>query len=166
MMEAKRLEAIPEETVTPALAPAVAPATPERVTSNVPQTKPATAKHPGRVASGKRLAERNRLARAAKKQAEAQKQPTTTTTEANESANTTEQSSNNSTNTGYFTLGVSGLIVSAFGVYYQREAIMRTLGKAQKTVEPNPVAEDNPPPPPPPPPSPKPKVKCGIIKMK
>ena len=62
-MEAKPLEAIPEETVTPA----VAPATPERVTSNVPQTKPATAKHPGRVASGKRLAERNRLARAAKK---------------------------------------------------------------------------------------------------
>ena len=62
-MEAKPLEAIPEETVTPA----VAPATPERVTSNVPQTKPATAKHPGRVAFGKRLAERNRLARGAKK---------------------------------------------------------------------------------------------------
>ena len=74
-MEAKPLEAIPEETVTPA----VAPATPERVTSNVPQTKPATAKHQGRVASGKRLAERNRLARGAKKkQAEAQKPPTTT----------------------------------------------------------------------------------------
>ena len=58
-MEAKPLEAIPEETVTPA--------TPERVNSDVPKTKPAIAKHPGRVASGKRLAERNRLARAAKK---------------------------------------------------------------------------------------------------
>ena len=58
-MEAKPLEAIPEETVTPA-------ATPERVTSEVPKTKPATAKNPGRVASGKRLAERNRLAREAK----------------------------------------------------------------------------------------------------
>ena len=121
MMEAKPLEAIPEETV--------APATPERVTSNVPQTKPATAKHPGRVASGKRLAERNRLARAAKKQAKAQKQLTnTTTTEANA---TTEQSSNNSTNTGYFILGVGGLIVSGLGVYYQREAIMGTLGRSQ-----------------------------------
>ena len=64
-MEAKPLEVIPEETV--------APATRERVTSNVPQTKPAAAKNPGRVASGKRLAERNRLAREAKKQAEAQK---------------------------------------------------------------------------------------------
>ena len=59
--EAKPLEAIPEETVTPA--------TPESVTSDVPKTKPATAKNPGRVASGKRLAERNREA---KKQAEAQ----------------------------------------------------------------------------------------------
>ena len=154
-MEAKPLEAIPEETV----APAVAPATPERVTSDVPKTKPATAKHPGHVASGKRLAERNCLARAAKKQAEAQKPPTTTTTE----ANMTEQSSNNnSTNTVYLILTVGGLIVSAFGVYYQHEAIMRTLGKAQKTIEPNPVAEDNPPPPL----SPKLKVKCGIIKMK
>ena len=64
-MEAKPLDAIPEETVTPAVAPA---ATPERVTSNVPkQTKPATAKNSGRVASGKRLAERNRLACEAKK---------------------------------------------------------------------------------------------------
>ena len=152
------MEAIPEETV--------APATPERVTSVVPKTKPATAKHPGRVASGKRLAERNRLACEAKKQVEAQNPATNTTTEANTSAtNTTteQQSSNNSTNTVYLILTVGGLIVSAFGVYYQREAIMRTLGKAQKTqttaVEPNPVAEDNPPPP-------KPKVKCGIIKMK
>ena len=127
--------------------------------------KPATAKNPGRVASGKRLAERNCLAREAKKQAKAQKPPTNTTTEANASAtnNTTDQSSNNSTNTGYLILTVGGLIVSAFGVYYQREAIMRTLGKAQKSqttaVESNTVAEDTPP-------SPKPKVKCGIIKMK
>ena len=63
MMAAQTLETVPEETVTPA----VAPATPERVTSDVPKTKPATAKNPGRVASGKRLAERNRLAREAKK---------------------------------------------------------------------------------------------------
>ena len=58
-MTTQTLETIPEETV--------APATPERVTSEVPKTKPATAKNPGRVASGKRLAERNRLAREAKK---------------------------------------------------------------------------------------------------
>ena len=59
-MTTQTLDAIPEETVAPA-------ATPERVTSDVPKTKPATAKNPGRVASGKRLAERNRLAREAKK---------------------------------------------------------------------------------------------------
>ena len=70
-MAAQTLETIPEETV----APAVAPATPGRVTSDAPkQTQPATAKNPGRVASGKRLAERNRLAREAKKKAEAAEQ--------------------------------------------------------------------------------------------
>ena len=60
MMAAQTLETIPEETVTPA-------ATPERATFDVPKTKPATAKNPGRVAFGKRLAERNRLEREAKK---------------------------------------------------------------------------------------------------
>ena len=60
-MAAQTLETVPEETVLPA-------ATPERVTSDAPkQTKPVIAKNPVRVASGKRLAERNRLAREAKK---------------------------------------------------------------------------------------------------
>ena len=115
---------------------------------------PQQQKNPGRVASGKRLAERNRLAREAKKQAEAQKTPTNTTTNTteqsnNSNANTTEQSSNSSTNTGYFILGIGGLIVSGLGVYYQREAIMRTLGRSQKSqikqpalTESNTVAEE------------------------
>ena len=30
-------------------------------------------------------------------------------------------------------LGIGSLVVIAFGVYYQREAIMRTLGRSQKT---------------------------------
>ena len=64
-MKARPLETIPEETVK----------TPDRVTSDVPKTKPATAKHPGRVASGKRLAERNRLAREAKKTSRSTKTP-------------------------------------------------------------------------------------------
>ena len=63
-METRPLETIPEETAA------------NRVTSDVLKTKPATAKNPGRVASGKRLAERNCLAREANKQAEAQKPPT------------------------------------------------------------------------------------------
>ena len=115
-MEAKPLETIPEETVAPAT-------TNKNITSDVPKTKPATAKNPGRVASGKRLAERNRLAREAKTQAEAQKPPTNKTEQISSSANVTEQSSSSSsTNTGYLILGVDGLTVSALGVYYQREA--------------------------------------------
>ena len=152
-MAAKPLEAIPEETVTPT--------TTERVTSDVSKTTPATAKHPGRVASGKRLAERNRLAREAKKQAKTQKPTTDTTTEASASANTTEQSSNNSTNTVYLILAVGGLVVSAFGVYYQREAIMRTIGRSQKTaVESNTTTVDVVDPTPPP----KPKVNVELTK--
>ena len=122
MMATQTLETVPEETVAPAVTPSV-----DRVTSDVPkQTKPATAKNPGLVASGRRLAERNRLACEAKKQAEAQKTTTSTT---NNTTNTTEQSSDN---TGYLILEIGGLIVSGLSVYYQREAIMRTLGRSQK----------------------------------
>ena len=122
-MTAQTLETVPEETVAQA-------ATPERVTSDVPKTKPA--KNPGRVASGKRLAERNRLAREARKQAEAQKPTSNTPTETTEQSNNTTNSTEQSNNTGYFSLGIGGLIVSGLGVYYQREAIMRTLGRSQK----------------------------------
>ena len=66
-MASQPLETIPEEP-TPAPTPPNSP-TPARVTAETPQTKPA--KNPGRVASAKRLAERNRLAREAKKQAQA-----------------------------------------------------------------------------------------------
>ena len=139
-MDAKPLDSIPEETTTPA----AAPATPESITSDVPKkAKPATAKNPGRVASGKRLAERNRLAREAKKQAEAQKPTTSTTTDAiNNTTNTTEQSNDN---TGYHILGIGGLIVSGLGVYYQREAIMRIIGRSQKpqTNQPAPAESNN-----------------------
>ena len=151
-MEARPLETIPEET-------------PDRVTSDVPKTKPATAKNPGRVASGKRLAERNRLAREAKNQAEAQK-PTTSTTNSdtkNSANNTTDQTS--SSNSVYLILGVGGLIVSALGVYYQREAIMKTLGRSPKTqtkAPPSTVEEDVVSPPPPPAIMGAPKRKSGV----
>ena len=139
-MTTQTLETIPEETVAP-----VTPATPEHVTSEVPKTKPATAKNPGRVASGKRLAERNGLAREAKKQAEAQKPITSTTTNTTEpSNNTTNTSEQSSNNTGYFILGIGGLIVSGLGVYYQREAIMSTLGRSKNTqTKPPAPAESN-----------------------
>ena len=130
-MEVQPLKTIPEETAAPTTAK-----TPDRVTSDVPKTKPATAKHPGRVPSGERLAERNRLASEAKKQAEAQKPPTNSAT--NSINSTTDQSSSSSPNTtnntsAYLILKAGGLIVSALGVYYQREAIIRTLGQSPKT---------------------------------
>ena len=114
-MATPTLETIPEETV----APAVAPATPGHITSAAPkQTQPATAKNPGRVASGKRLAERNRLAREAKKKAEA----ASATAAAQSSDNTPTQSGNanteSSSNSTFLILGVGGLLVSAAGVYY------------------------------------------------
>ena len=77
------------------------------------------------------------------KQAEAQKPTTSTTIEATDNTtNTTEQSSDN---TGYYILDIGGLIVSGLDVYYQREAIMRTLGRSQKpqTNQPTPVEFKN-----------------------
>ena len=142
-MTSQPIETIPEEpTPTP---------TPARVTADPPKTKPA--KNPGRVASGKRLADRNRLAREAKKKAEAEaaspaaSASDVTTTTAN------DNSSSSSLSLGAM-LGIGSLIVSAAGLYYQREAIMARLKPA--------------PPPPEPAPAPAPSripVKQGIKKM-
>ena len=146
-MTSQPLETIPEEpTPTPA---------PARVTADPPKTKPA--KNPGRVASGKRLAERNRLAREAKKKAEAESaKPAAsasdvTTTTANDSS-----SSSSSSLSLRAVLGIGGLIVSAAGLYYQREAIMTRLKPAPPPPEPSPA------------PAPAPSripVKQGIKKM-
>ena len=147
-MTSQPIETIPEEpTPTP---------TPARVTADPPKTKPA--KNPGRVASGKRLAERNRLAREAKKKAEAESaKPAAsasdvTTTTANDSS-----SSSSSLSLGAM-LGIGSLIVSAAGLYYQREAIMTRLKPAPPPPEPAPS----------PAPAPAPSripVKQGIKKM-
>ena len=145
-MTSQPLETIPEEpTPTP---------TPARVTADPPKTKPA--KNPGRVASGKRLAERNRLAREAKKKAEAESaSPAATTTAVSASDVTAEVSGDSSLSLGAM-LGIGGLIVSAAGLYYQREAIMTRLKPAA------------PPPPKPAKPAPAPShipVKQDIKKM-
>ena len=150
-MTSQQLETIPE-------APTPTPA-PARVTADPPKTKPA--KNPGRVASGKRLAERNRLAREAlaretlKAEAEAKAkakaaEPSPTKTEDSASDVTVDSSS---LSLGAM-LGIGGLIVSAAGLYYQRESIMARLKPA--------------PPPPEPAPAPAPSripVKQGIKKM-
>ena len=135
-MTSQPLETIPEEP-TP---------TPARVTADPPKTKPA--KNPGRVASGKRLAERNRLAREAKKKAEAESAspaPTTTTASASDVTTTTANDNNSSSSLSLGALlGIGGLIVSAAGLYYQREAIMTRLKPAPPPPEPVKPAEPAP----------------------
>ena len=136
-MTSQPLETIPEEpTPTPA---------PARVTADPPKTKPA--KNPGRVASGKRLAERNRLAREAKKKAEAESASpaaTTTAVSASDVTTTTANDNNNSSLSLGAMLGIGGLIVSAAGLYYQREAIMTRLKPAPPPPEPAKPAEPAP----------------------
>ena len=133
-MTSQPLETIPEEpTPTPA---------PARVTADPPKTKPA--KNPGRVASGKRLAERNRLAREAKKKAEAEAaSPAPTTASASDVTTTTANDNSSSLSLGAM-LGIGGLIVSAAGLYYQREAIMTRLKPAPPPPEPAKPAEPAP----------------------
>ena len=125
-MTSQPLETIPE-------APTPAPA-PARVTADPPKTKPA--KNPGRVASGKRLAERNRLAREAlareteAKAKAAEPAPTTT-------ADSASDSSSSSLSLGTI-LGIGTLIVGVGSLYYQREAIMARLKPAPPPPEPTP----------------------------
>ena len=144
-MTSQPLETIPEEP-TP---------TPARVTADPPKTKPV--KNPGRVASGKRLAERNRLAREAQKKAEAEAaNPVPTTTAASASDVTANDNNSSSSLSLGAMLGIGGLIVSAAGLYYQREAIMTRLKPAPPPPEPAPA------------PAPAPSripVKQGIKKM-
>ena len=132
-MTSQPLETIPEEpTPTPA---------PARVTADPPKTKPA--KNPGRVASGKRLAERNRLAREAKKKAEAEAASPAPTTASASDVTANDNSSISSLSLGAM-LGIGGLIVSAAGLYYQREAIMTRLKPAPPPPEPVKPAEPAP----------------------
>ena len=132
-MTSQPLETIPEEpTPTPA---------PARVTADPPKTKPA--KNPGRVASGKRLAERNRLAREAKKKAEAESASPAASASAVTTTTANDNSSSSSLSLGAM-LGIGGLIVSAAGLYYQREAIMTRLKPAPPPPEPAKPAEPAP----------------------
>ena len=136
-MTSQPLETIPEEpTPTPA---------PARVTADPPKTKPA--KNPGRVASGKRLAERNRLAREAKKKEEAE-----AAKPAASASDVTVNDNNSSSLSLGAMLGIGSLIVSAAGLYYQREAIMARLKPAPPAPAPAPAPSRIP-------------VKQGIKKM-
>ena len=127
-MTSQPLETIPE-------APTPAPA-PARVTADPPKTKPA--KNPGRVASGKRLAERNRMAREALARETEAKAAEPAPTKPEASASDSSSSSSSSSLSLGAILGIGGLILTAANVYYQREAIMARLKSAPPPPEPTP----------------------------
>ena len=142
MAASQPLETIPEEP-THAPTPPNSP-TPGRVTADPPKTQPA--KNPGRVASGKKLAERHRQAWAALKKAEAEeaaKAEAASPAPASESESNTEEASGGSGLSLVAFLGIGGLIVSLLGVYYQREAIMARL-KPAPPAQPAQPAEPSP----------------------
>ena len=118
------------------IVPQPPPTTNKNITSKVPATKPA--KHPGRVASGKALAERNRIARETKKlqQQPQQKEeaPQQNLSKQRRNAQTLDKDNNTS---GYFIRGVGGLPISALGVYYEREAIIKAISCKQKNKQPS-----------------------------
>ena len=88
------------------------------------------------MASGKRLAERNRLAREAKKKAEAEAASATASVSAS-SATTSDNNGSGGGGLSFLTLlGIGGLIVSAAGVYYQREAIQARFRSTPPAEEP------------------------------
>ena len=132
-MASTPLDTIPEEpTSAPATTPSKAPTIPVRVTAEPPQTKPA--KNAGRVASGKRLAERNRLAREAKKKAQAEAaSAASASTSVSESTSASDSGGGLSLST---LLGIGGLIVSIGGLYYQREAIQARFRAAPPAAAP------------------------------
>ena len=125
-MTSQPLETIPE-------APTPAPA-PARVTADPPKTKPA--KNPGRVASGKRLAERNRMAREAlARETEAKAKAKATEPAPTKPEDSASDSSSLSLGA---VLGIGSLIVGVGSLYYQREAIMARLKSAPPPPEPTP----------------------------
>ena len=129
-MTSQPIETIPEEP-TPA---------PARVTADPPKTKPA--KNPGRVASGKRLAERNRLAREALARETLRAEAETASPAASASDVTTTTANDNSSSSSSLSLGtmlgIGTLIVGVAGLYYEREAIMTRLKPAPPPPEPTP----------------------------
>ena len=129
-MTSQPLETIPE-------APTPAPA-PARVTADPPKTKPA--KNPGRVASGKRLAERNRLGREALARETLKAEAEAKAKAAEPAPTKTEDSASDSSSLSLGAmLGIGSLIVGVAGLYYQRESIMARLKPAPPPPEPTPA---------------------------
>ena len=127
----------------------------QQATTPTPTTAPQRAKNPKRVAAGKLVAERTRLAREQQKKAAAEgaviiANNKTKATEpdppiAYESPKSTEDINkvdNSSLSTTQW-IGVAGIVVSLIGIYYKREELKAVFNK-KKTPEPQPVRKPQP----------------------
>ena len=119
----------------------------QQATTPTPTTAPQRAKNPKRVAAGKVVAERTRLAREQQKKAAAEaaiiiannktkatapvSEPTLPTEDETPKSNKVDNSSLNITQW----IGVAGILVSLMGIYYKREELKAIFSK-KKTPEP------------------------------
>ena len=131
----------------------------QQATTPTPTTAPKRAKNPKRVAAGKAVAERTRLAREQQKKAAAEAAiiiannktkapeptPPSTLLIADETPKSTEDINkvdNSSLSTTQW-IGVAGIVVSLIGIYYKREELKAAFSK-KKTPEPQPVRAKQP----------------------
>ena len=119
--------------------------TTQQVTSQTPATKP---KNPKRVAAGKAVAERTRIAREAQKKALikaesmiAKNQTKVAPPPVPETVPDTESTKNTLTTTQW--LSVISIVVSLAGIYYKREEIKGLLTK-KPPITPPPVPPNSP----------------------
>ena len=123
----------------------------QQATTRTPTTAPQRAKNPKRVAAGKLVAERTRLAREQQKKAAAEAaiiiaNNKTKATEpdppiADESPKSTEVKNSSLSTTQW--IGVISIVVSLIGIYYKREELKAVFNK-KKTPEPQPVRKKTP----------------------
>ena len=126
----------------------------QQATTPTPTTAPHRAKNPKRVAAGKLVAERTRLAREQQKKAAAEAaiiiannktkaaapppEPTLPTENETPKSNKVDNSSLNITQW----IGVVGIVISLIGIYYKREELKAAFSK--KAPEPQPVSKKTP----------------------
>ena len=127
----------------------------QQATTPTPTTTPQRAKNPKRVAAGKLVAERTRLAREQQKKAAAEAaiiiannkaKATAPVSEpdppiADETPKSTEVDNSSLSTTQW--IGVASIVVSLIGIYYKREELKAVFSK-KNTPEPQPVRKPQP----------------------
>ena len=127
----------------------------QQATTTTPTTTPKHVKNPKRVAAGKAVAEKTRLAREQQKKAAAEAAIIIANNKAKVAAPAPESDppteyetpkntevDNSSLSTTQW-IGVAGIVVSLIGIYYKREELKAAFSK-KKTPEPQPIRAPQP----------------------